>query len=75
MAVVEPNVTRELQDIRNDLTLLRKDLSELAQAMRVNLKGETQHLREGMFEAFETARVRGTRSSTMWNTGLKNVPS
>jgi ElaB/YqjD/DUF883 family membrane-anchored ribosome-binding protein len=61
MAVVEPNVTRELQDIRNDLTLLRKDLSELAQAMRVNLKDETQHLREGMFEAFETARVRGDK--------------
>ncbi len=61
MAIMEPNVTRELQDIRNDLTLLRKDLSELAQAMRVNLKEESKHLREEVSHAFETVRERGNR--------------
>lgn len=58
MSVMETNMTRELQDIRNDLTLLRKDLSELAQAMQVNLKEETSHLRENTRQVFETARER-----------------
>ncbi|WP_051304256.1 DUF883 family protein [Calidithermus chliarophilus] len=62
MAVVEPNVTRELQDIRNDLISLRKDLSELAQAVRVNLKDETQHLREGARHALDAARERGDKA-------------
>lgn len=61
MAIMEPNVTRELQDIRNDLTLLRKDLSELAQAVRVNLKDESKHLREEMFHTFDTVRERGDK--------------
>jgi ElaB/YqjD/DUF883 family membrane-anchored ribosome-binding protein len=61
MAVMEPNVTRELQDIRNDLTMLRKDLSELTQAVRVNVKDEAYHLREGAQHTFEVARERGDR--------------
>jgi ElaB/YqjD/DUF883 family membrane-anchored ribosome-binding protein len=61
MAVTEANVTRELQDIRNDLTMLRKDLSELTHAVQVNVRNETRHLGEEARHVAEMTRERGEK--------------